>query len=324
MTRGALVLRMVLALLACAVCATGTALLAAAAVGTARGQRLDQLILTAARHDTSALTRIVFPALNTVTVPVVVVALVVAAVVALVQRRTSMALHLIVLVAGAIATTEVLKHLVVTRSALAADIDLTPNSFPSGHTTTAGAVAVAVTLASPRQVRSVVALVGAAWTAMAGIGTVAGGWHRPSDVLGALLVVGAWTFLVLAVDAAMAIVRTARDGAGRDDDRAGAEGPAAGERPARPVLPVHRGARAAIVVLGLAAVAGLALGAVLLAGVPTPLDLTDGAAQARAYRASMLLLAGASSALVGGTLALHVPAVPRRAVPRRGDPIRVR
>lgn len=318
MTRAALILRMVLALLACAVCAAGTALLAAAAVGTARGQRLDQLIVTAAREDTSPLVRVVFPVLNTVTVPVVVVALAVATIVALIQRRTSMALHLVVLVAGAIATTEILKHVVVTRSALAADIDLTPNSFPSGHTTTAGAVAVAVTLASPRQVRSVIALVGAAWTALAGIGTVAGGWHRPSDVLGALLVVGAWTFLVLAVDAAMATVRAFPQGSDHLEDSEAAR------EAELHVLPVHRGARAAILVLGLAAVAGLALGAVLLAGVPTPLDLADAAAQVRAYRASMLLLAGASSALVGGALALHVPAAVRTAVPRRGDPIRVR
>ncbi len=318
MTRATLTLRMVLALLACAVCAAGTALLAAAAVGTARGQRLDQLIVTAAREDTSPLVRVVFPVLNTVTVPVVVVALAVAMIVALIQRRTSMALHLVVLVAGAIATTEILKHVVVTRSALAADIDLTPNSFPSGHTTTAGAVAVAVTLASPRQVRSVIALVGAAWTALAGIGTVAGGWHRPSDVLGALLVVGAWAFLVLAVDAAMTTVRASAQGSDRLEDSEAAR------EAERRVLPVHRGARAAILVLGLAAVAGLALGAVLLAGVPTPLDLADAAAQTRAYRASMLLLAGASSALVGGALALHVPVAVRRAVPRRGDPIRVR
>lgn len=292
MTRRAVAARLVAALLVAVLGAVGTALLAQAAVGTARGQRLDQLVLAAGRGDASPMSRLVSPVLGTVTVPVLVIALVVAAGMAVAQRRAALVVHLVVLVAGAAATTQVLKHVVITRTTLASDLDVTPNSFPSGHATIAAAVAVALTLAAPRHVRSGVALVAAAWTAIAGIGTIADGWHRPSDVLGALLVVGAWTGAVLAVDAALAL-RRAPDGP--DPDR----------------VETHRASVAGIAALGAVAVVGLAVGALALASVPTPLDLDDPAAQAAAYRASWLILGGLSAALITVTLALHVPALPR-------------
>lgn len=191
MRRRDIALRLLTALAICALCIGVCWALAQAAVTTARGQRLDQLVLTAAQHDTGPMTRIVFPALNTVTVPVIVGAMLVALAMAVLRRRPALILHLVVLMAGAAATSQVVKHLILDRHALAGGIDVTPNSFPSGHTTLAAAVAVALTLASPRAARGIVALIGAAWTAMAGIGTIAGGWHRPSDVLGALLVVAA-------------------------------------------------------------------------------------------------------------------------------------
>lgn len=332
MSRAAIALRLLGALAASVLCALACAVIAHAAVGTARGQRLDQLVLTAGQNDTGPMAKVVFPVLNTVTIPVIVAALAVAAAVALLERRTSMVAHLIVLVAGATVTTQVLKHLVIGRRPLGAGVEITPNSFPSGHTTVAAAVAVAVTLASPRRLRSVVAIAGAAWTAIAGIGTIAGGWHRPSDVVGALLVVGAWTYLVLAVDAGLALLRTggraharipdgsdpARVAGDRAVDPADPPVPTPG-RLGPPLLAVRPAGGTAVVVLGALGILGLVGGALLLAGVPTPLDLDSRPDQALAYTAATVTIAGAAAALVAWVLLVHIPAVPR---PRRD--VRVR
>lgn len=323
MSRAAIALRLLGALAASVLCALACAAIAHAAVGTARGQRLDQLVLTAGQNDTGPMAKVVFPVLNTVTIPVIVAALAVAAVVALLERRTSMVAHLIVLVAGATVTTQVLKHLVIGRRPLGAGVEITPNSFPSGHTTVAAAVAVALTLASPRRLRSVVAIAGAAWTAIAGIGTIAGGWHRPSDVVGALLVVGAWTYLVLAVDAALALLRAGdRSHAPAPGGSAPADGDHAvdpddpavrtPERIGPPLLAVRPAGGAAVLVLGALGILGLAGGALLLAGVPTPLDLDSRPDQALAYTAATVIIAGATATLVAWVLLVHIPAVPRR------------
>lgn len=301
MTRSQILVRLLGALAAAALCAAGVLVLAHAAVGTARGQRLDELILLAAQADQSPMTTVIFPVLNTVTVPVIVTALVIAAIIALIQQRTSMAVHIVVLVAGAAATSQILKRLLVQRVLLADNLQVTPNSFPSGHTTLAAAIAVALTLAVPRAVRGPVAIAGAAWTAIAGIGTIAGGWHRPSDVLGALLVVGAWSFLVLAADA-LGALRTAARSADADP---------------LPSLRSPRGSRAPrvpapwIAVLIAAAVAGTGIGLACLSLVPTPLSLTDAASGALAYTGTAYTLAGATSALVATVLLVHVPSRPR-------------
>lgn len=306
MTRAAISVRLFGAILATALCAVACWALARAAVGTGRGQRLDQLVLSAGQNDTSPLAKVVFPVLTTVTVPVIVVALLIAGIVALLQRRSSMAVHLVVLVAGATLTTQVLKRLVILREVLVPGVEVTPNSFPSGHTTVAAAVAVALTLASPRRLRSVVAIGGAAWTAIAGIGTIAEGWHRPSDVLGALLVVGAWTFLVLAVDALLALLRVGAE------DREPATSAPAGADPDRPVLAVRPAGGAAAILLGALGILGLALGVLALSGVPTPLDLDSRPDQELAYAATVLVVSGTTCALMAWVLVVHIPAVPRQ------------
>src|SRR5262249_16624387 len=66
------------------------------------------------------------------------------------------------------------------------------NSFPSGHTTTAFAVGVAAALVAPPRWRRPVAAGAFLYGTAIGIATIAAGWHRPSDVAGALLVVTGW------------------------------------------------------------------------------------------------------------------------------------
>ena len=107
----------------------------------------------------------------------------------------------VIVVAGANLTTQLLKVALehVRHRALEHSLDLPwPTSFPSGHTTAAASIAAALLLVVPAGHRLAAAAAGAALTAVVGFSVVILGWHYPSDVLGGLLVVGAWGFAALA------------------------------------------------------------------------------------------------------------------------------
>lgn len=107
----------------------------------------------------------------------------------------------LVVVAGANLTTQLLKTTFehARHKAFEHGIELPwPDSFPSGHTTAAAAIAVALLLVVPAARRQTAAVAGVAITAAVGFSVVILGWHYPSDVLGGLLVVGAWAFAALA------------------------------------------------------------------------------------------------------------------------------
>src|SRR5699024_6054591 len=179
-------------LLSAVVCAAAIWALAHFAVGTASGQRLDQLTVSGALAHEGQLAQVAALVVTTVRVPVVAGMLAVAALL-VVLRRARLLLPLGVLVVGAHLTTQAVKHLAFNREGLGPGIDVTPNSLPSGPTTLAGA----------------------------GMGTLVVGWHRPSDVVGAILVVAAWTFLVLAADGAHARRRRAQSVRRPDPGRRG-------------------------------------------------------------------------------------------------------
>jgi membrane-associated phospholipid phosphatase len=121
--------------------------------------------------------------------------------VALRSRRREAAVVGLAIVLGADLTTALLKQ------ALAAPrIDpglgwaqVSGNAFPSGHTTAAFATAVAWALFVPPRRRRPVAAVGLILASLVALGVVVLRHHFPSDVLGGLLVVSAWTCGVLAV-----------------------------------------------------------------------------------------------------------------------------
>lgn len=79
------------------------------------------------------------------------------------------------------------------------NIDSSPNNTaPSGHTILAAAAAVVLVCAVPRAWRAVCALVGSAYALLTALSLVAAQWHRPTDVVMSLLIVGGWTLLMLA------------------------------------------------------------------------------------------------------------------------------
>jgi membrane-associated phospholipid phosphatase len=127
--------------------------------------------------------------------------LAVACAIGLRHGRRREVLAAIVVVAGANLTTQLLKTTLehARHKAFEHGIELPwPNSFPSGHTTAAASIAVALLLVTPAAHRFAAAVVGVALTAAVGFAVVILGWHYPSDVLGGLLVVGAWGFAALA------------------------------------------------------------------------------------------------------------------------------
>lgn len=99
---------------------------------------------------------------------------------------------------GANITTQLLKNYFIVKPNLGIQ-EATINSAPSGHTTFAAAAGLALFLASPKRFRPTVALFSMVFTVAAGYSTVVNGWHRPSDVITAILVTGLWGILGLII-----------------------------------------------------------------------------------------------------------------------------
>lgn len=186
-------------------CAVGVWLLWRTFVDTWAGQRVEDAALDGATIGQGHLWRVADPVLDVVSVGFVAGGLLGAAAVALVRRRLSLALQVAVLVGGANLTTRLVKQVVLDRPVLGVGSDY-GNTLPSGHTTAAGSVAAALVLVVPPRARPLVAALGAVYTALTGVSTLVGQWHRPSDVVAGTLVVLGWTALVCG---AMAVRPTA-------------------------------------------------------------------------------------------------------------------
>ena len=133
-----------------------------------------------------------------VSVGFIVGVLLAAMVIAALRRRPSLAVQVAVLMIGANLTTQVLKKWVLYRPDLGVEADY-GNTLPSGHTTAAASVSAALLLVVPPRVRPWAAVLGAGYTTATGISTLIGQWHRPSDVVAAVLVVLAWTAIACAL-----------------------------------------------------------------------------------------------------------------------------
>lgn len=72
------------------------------------------------------------------------------------------------------------------------------NSAPSGHTIMAVTAILVLLYVVPRVWRALVALIGFAFTLSVGCSLVLGGWHRPADVVMAILLAGGLGLIMLA------------------------------------------------------------------------------------------------------------------------------
>lgn len=160
---------------------------------TRLGQDLDQVGMEVVVGDEAATRRLV-GALGDVSLASVALAVVVLVGVAVLRRRYAAAVAAVVLVAGANVTTQALKSTLDR-----ADFGhLTVASYPSGHTTVVASLVLAALLVAPDRARTTVSLLGSAAITMTAAATLVGSWHRPADVVGAVLVCLAWGGAVLA------------------------------------------------------------------------------------------------------------------------------
>jgi membrane-associated phospholipid phosphatase len=194
------------------------------------GQRVDQVVFEGARFGQGRLWQVAEPVLDVVSVPYIAVVLLAAMLIATLRRRWELGVQVAVLMGGANLTTQVLKHWVFHRP----DLGITPgatNALPSGHTTAAASVSAALVFVVPPRARPWAAVLGAAYTSATGVSTLIGRWHRPSDVVAAVMVVLAWSAL------ACALVATSRASSGGGRPGAGARpGPGEPDLPATAAL----------------------------------------------------------------------------------------
>jgi membrane-associated phospholipid phosphatase len=266
-------------------------------VRTHRGQRVDQgafdgrALATASAHDAAQ------QLLTTISIGTLALATAVLVAQALLRRRISLALVAGTVIGGAVVTTEVLQRM-LTRPDLLIDGRLYENSFPSGHVTVAFAIGVAATLVAPPRARRLVSVLAVGYGSAVGIAVVAAGWHRPSDVAGALFVVTGWAAIAGLADALL------------ERRRGSVEG-----------WPQPSVARNYLLLGGLLLVAGYAatLG-IVGAGRAGAIDWT---AVNGAFAGACVTVAALAALLMAALLAALRAALPGRAGTRRRTPARV-
>ena len=171
------------------------------AVRTVRGQFLDLLAISGQKVEPEPIKKSASTLLGTISIASVAAVFVCVVAAGVVRKRRRVGVVVAGIMFGAVATTELLKHVILTRPKLVqlSASDASVNTLPSGHSTTAMCVTVALILLVPKRLQFVAAVIGAPYAVGIGIATVIAHWHRPSDVVAAWFVVAAWTFLGLMV-----------------------------------------------------------------------------------------------------------------------------
>lgn len=162
------------------------------AVHTSWGQRLDSAAIRG-RHLLAARDiRVARRVHQTISIASVVLLGSAICLMALGRRRPRLAVGVGVMMVGSLLTTELLKR-VLPRPDLGILDPLRKPSFPSGHTTIAVALAIGAVMVVPIRHRGAIAVLGVGFSAAIGISLVITASHRPSDPIGAALVVTAWS-----------------------------------------------------------------------------------------------------------------------------------
>ena len=155
-------------------------------VGTPLGQSLDTEALRGGDFDNPRVSEVLTRALDATRFAALAIVCLAAAAFGVLRRRLDLAVAAgFLVVAANVATQQLKAHLG------RADLDgfPMPNSWPSGHATAAASAAFVLVLVFPRALRGTVGLAGAGYVAVVSVATVWAEWHRPSDVVGALLIV---------------------------------------------------------------------------------------------------------------------------------------
>jgi membrane-associated phospholipid phosphatase len=179
------------------------------AVRTELGQRFENDVWlgagqTAMQRPTQAAGALNLIGNSTGTIAVAVVFLI-----GLLRRQIALAVAGVAVVGASIGTAEYLKDTLARPELVPGWSGSAGNSFPSGHTSIAMAVMFALILVVPYRIRSLVAFCTAALATEIGALTIIARWHRPSDTLGADLMVLCYASLAVLILAALGRVRPA-------------------------------------------------------------------------------------------------------------------
>lgn len=165
---------------------------------TATGQQVDEQAYTEYAHQFKSYRGPTLTALDSLPTIVGVIAVLGLIAVLIWKHRFLPSLLGVLVGAAAVTSTYLLKHYLIVKPDLDVQEALS-NSAPSGHTTFAAAAGAALFLAAPRFLRPTVALCAALATCLTGASTIINGWHRPADVVTAILVTAIWTIVGMGV-----------------------------------------------------------------------------------------------------------------------------
>ncbi|MDQ3720631.1 MAG: phosphatase PAP2 family protein [Actinomycetota bacterium] len=131
--------------------------------------------------------------------PVVVIGALLAGV-ALLRGRPRVAAAVVILIGVTSVSSQALKVLLAypRYEGTIAGAHVSPEAFPSGHSTAAMALALSLVLVSPARLRPLAALVGTGFALSVAFSVIALGWHFPSDAVGGFLLASAWALVLMA------------------------------------------------------------------------------------------------------------------------------
>ncbi|HVV76104.1 MAG TPA: phosphatase PAP2 family protein [Mycobacteriales bacterium] len=169
-------------------------------VRTHLGQRFDNAALIGSqRQSTSSRVHDYF-FLERIHAATFAAVLLVIAGIGLIRRRPRLGIAIAGGALLAVAGTDLAKYDILTRPYLVAtDAIRKNNTFPSGHTATAIACALALVVISPPAARGLVAILAGSYSWVVAADVQTAGWHRPSDAIGAAFL----AFATIAVVAAL-------------------------------------------------------------------------------------------------------------------------
>jgi membrane-associated phospholipid phosphatase len=119
--------------------------------------------------------------------------------VALARGRPRVALAVVLVMALAPLTAEVLKPLLAHPHPRFGTVHVGPPSWPSGHSTAALTVVLCTVLVTAPRLRALVTTLGGVYALAVGCSLLILAWHMPSDVLGGYLLAALWMAIAVAV-----------------------------------------------------------------------------------------------------------------------------
>ncbi|WP_331281147.1 phosphatase PAP2 family protein [Rhodococcus sp. UNC363MFTsu5.1] len=161
-------------------------------VTTEGGQLVDQQVMRAANAAPDSWHEAGFALLGAVNAPFIAAAIGAIVLIGLIRRRPRSIVVALAVIAGANLTTQVVKQL-LDRPYLGWGAH---NTLPSGHVTVITSLAVGLAMVLTPGSRSAAAALTCAAAAAAGSAVMICQWHRPSDVIAAVLVVVGWAAML--------------------------------------------------------------------------------------------------------------------------------